>query len=110
MVDMGTVLLTGGSLRCMGGQVEVRSVGPAAAGTGCAPAAAGRSRLDEDLQRVAGVHRAVPVRDTVEVDGAVEDPAGLDAAAEHLGQQLLDVGADRSRAAGEGDVAAEQAA
>jgi hypothetical protein len=45
------------------------------------------------------------VRRLVEADGAVEQPAGLDRAVEHVGQQLLDVGPGRGRAAGPGEVA-----
>src|SRR4051794_23696304 len=52
-----------------------------------------RSGPDEDLERLAGVHRAVRVGHAVEVDGPVEDLAGLDAARQDVGQQLLDVGA-----------------
>jgi len=37
----------------------------------------------------------------------VEDPAGVDHAVEHVGEQFLDVGAGRGYAAGEGDVAQE---
>src|SRR3954469_12889911 len=71
-------------------------------------AAVARSGTDEDLERLAGVHRLVPGGDVVQPDGAVEDPAGLDAALEHVGQQVLDVGPLRAGAAGEGDVAAEE--
>src|SRR4051794_7062086 len=66
------------------------------------------SGLDEDLERGALVHRPVAVGGVLEEHGAVEDPAGLDPALQHVGQQFLDVGALRAGAAGEGDVAAEQ--
>src|SRR5690349_22175603 len=66
------------------------------------------SRLDENLERGALVHRPVAVGGVLEGHGAVEDPAGLDPALQDVGQQLLDVGALRTRAAGERDVAAEQ--
>jgi hypothetical protein len=69
-----------------------------------------RSGSDEDLQGLAGVHGAVAVGHLVEVDGAVEDTAGLDAAFEDVGEEFLDVGAGRGGAAGQGDVAAEEAA
>src|SRR5215208_4765636 len=52
----------------------------------------GRSGLDEHLQGLAVGHGAVAVRHLVEADGAVEDPAGLDPALEHIGEQFLDVG------------------
>src|SRR3954454_11720553 len=39
-----------------------------------------RSGLDEHLERLAGVHRAVPVRHAVQVDGPVEHLARLDTA------------------------------
>src|SRR3954447_12126190 len=67
-----------------------------------------RSGTDEDLERLAGVHRLVAGGDVVQADGAVEHAAGLDAALEHVGQQFLDVGALGTGAAGEGDVAAEE--
>jgi hypothetical protein len=57
---------------------------------------------------LAGVHRLVAGRRVVEADGVVEDLAGVDAALEHFGQGLLDVGADRGGAAGKGRVLAEQ--
>src|SRR3954468_5633518 len=69
-----------------------------------------RSRLDEDLDRLAVGHRAVAVGHAVEVGRGVQDLPRLDGAVEDVGHQLLDVGADRRRPAGQADVVAEQAA
>jgi hypothetical protein len=43
-----------------------------------------------------------------EAHGAVEDPAGLNPAIEHVGQELLDVSADRRGSAAHGNVVVER--
>ena len=43
------------------------------------------SRLDHDLNRLALVHRTIPVRHFVEFDGAVEHPAGMNSSLKHIG-------------------------
>jgi hypothetical protein len=48
----------------------------------------GAVTLDQHLERRPVGHGAVPVGCLVEADSAVEDPARLDAALKHLGQQL----------------------
>jgi hypothetical protein len=58
-------------------------------------------RFDLELQDFAVIHRAVTVRHVFDRSGAVKDASGLDPAFEHVGQQLLDVGADGCRAAGD---------
>src|SRR5581483_3756283 len=65
------------------------------------------SELDEELDRLALVHRAVAVRHVLERAGAVEDAAGLDPPLEDVRQELLDVGAGRGGAAGDRDVVVE---
>ena len=55
---------------------------------------------NHDLERLALVHRSVSVGHAVEVRDPIEDPARLNPAFEHVGQQFLDVGPDRNRAAG----------
>ena len=55
-------------------------------------------------------HGAVAVRDVVKVDRADEDLAGFDPSFEDVGHEFLYVGARGCGAAGEGDVAAEEAA
>src|SRR3954451_5217833 len=69
-----------------------------------------RSRLDQDLDRLAVGHRAVAVGHAVEVGRGVHDLPRFDGAVEDVGHQLLDVGADRRGPAGEADVVAEEAA
>ena len=64
--------------------------------------------LDQELDRLALVHRAVALGHLVERAGAVEDAAGLDPALEDVRQQLLDVGARRGRAAADRDVVEER--
>src|SRR3954468_4130272 len=66
------------------------------------------SRPNHDLDRLAVVHRAVPVRHVVEAARAVEYAAGLDPALEDVREQLLDVRARRRRAAGDADVLPER--
>src|SRR2546423_469039 len=68
---------------------------------------ADRSGTDEDFERFPVGHGPVAVRHLLEADGAVEHAAGLERAVEHVGQELLDVGAGRRDAPGEGDVAHE---
>src|SRR5258707_264366 len=82
-----------------------------ACGAPCA-GVSGRSglRSDEDFQALAVVHVLVARGYAVDVGGGVEDLAGFDDAVEDVGHEFLDVGADRRRAAREGDVAAEEAA
>src|SRR4051812_46422176 len=63
------------------------------------------SRADEDLECLPSGHGAVAVGYLVQADGAVEDPARLNAAVEDVGQQVLDVRAGGGDAAGHGDVA-----
>src|SRR6184192_2146117 len=65
-------------------------------------------RRHEHLDRLALVHRSVAVGYAVEVDDAIEDPARLDPSLEDVGQQLLDVGADRGRTAADADVVVER--
>src|SRR5262245_3933716 len=67
------------------------------------------SGLDEDLEGGSAGHGAVAVGYLGEADRAVEHPAWLDTAFEHIGQQFLDVGAGRRDPAGERDVAEEHA-
>src|SRR5918993_6004660 len=50
---------------------------------GWSPTAPDRSGSHHDLERLALVHRAVAVWNSVEADGAVEHAAGLDAALQH---------------------------
>ena len=50
-----------------------------------------------------------PAGYAIEIGGGVEDLPRLDRAVEDVGHEFLDVGADRGGAAGEADVAAEQA-
>src|SRR3954451_20116088 len=66
------------------------------------------SGLDEDLDGLAVGHRAVAVRDALNVDGAVEDATGFDLPVEDVGQQLIDVRAHRGRAPADGDVLEER--
>jgi hypothetical protein len=68
------------------------------------PAAA----LDQDLDRLALVHRAIAVGHTVEVRDPVEDAAGLDPAFEDVRRQFLDVGAGGGRTAADRDVVEER--
>ena len=65
-------------------------------------------RSDQDLERLALVHRPVPVGHLVEARHAVEDAAGLDPALEDVRQELLDIGACRGRASGDGHVLEER--
>ena len=65
-------------------------------------------RRHEHLDRLALVHRPVAVGYAVEVDDAVEDPARLDPSLEDVGQQFLDVGADRGGTAADADVVVER--
>src|SRR5436853_6565068 len=52
-------------------------------------------RRHEHLDRLALVHRPVAVGYAVEVDDEIEDLARLDPYLEDVGQQFIDVGADR---------------
>src|SRR5208283_2878380 len=54
-----------------------------------------RSRLDHDLEGLALIHCPIPIGYLAQTDYAVEDAARLNAALADVGQQLLDVGADR---------------
>jgi Zinc-binding dehydrogenase len=63
------------------------------------------SRRDHHLDRLAVGHRAVAVRDAVEADGPVQHLAGVDQALEDVGQQLLDVVADRRGTAADDRIA-----
>ena len=65
---------------------------------------------DEDLEGSPCVHVLVALRYLVEGDFTVEDPAGVDLAAEDARHKGLDIGAGGCGSAGEGDVGAEEAA
>src|SRR5947209_12983818 len=56
------------------------------------------SELDHDLDRLALVHRAVAIRHTVKVRDPVDHAARLYPPFEHVGQYVLDIGANRGRA------------
>ncbi|GHA48251.1 hypothetical protein GCM10010345_61000 [Streptomyces canarius] len=71
---------------------------------------AGTSRPHQYLERLARVHGSVALGYAVGADGAVEDPAGFDASLKDVGEELVDAGAGRGGACGEGDVVAEEAA
>src|SRR5206468_677749 len=64
--------------------------------------------VDHHLERLSIGHRAITVRDAIEVDGAVQDLARLDPAFEDVRQELLDIGAGRRRSAADLDVAKER--
>src|SRR3954464_6223016 len=66
------------------------------------------SGLDHHFNGLAAVHRAIAFGHTIETDHAVEDPSGLDAACEDIGQQLLDVGAHGCGSAADDDVLVEE--
>jgi hypothetical protein len=72
--------------------------------------AAQGSGLDEDFEALAVLHVLVAGRDTVDVGRGVENFAGLDAAVEDVGHELLDVRTHRGRPTGESDVRPEEAA
>jgi hypothetical protein len=57
------------------------------------------SGLDQDFDRLAFVHGYVAFRHSVQPDGPIEHPAGLDSAIEDVRQKLVDVRAHRSRPA-----------
>jgi hypothetical protein len=57
------------------------------------------SRSHHHLDRLAVVHRAIAVGHAVKTDDAIEDAAGVDPPFEDVRQELVDVGADRRRAA-----------
>src|SRR5439155_20291006 len=63
--------------------------------------------VDQDLDGLALVHRAVAVRHLVEADDSVEDTAWLDPPVEDVRHELLDVCARRGRTAGDADVVEE---
>src|SRR6476646_7543406 len=65
-------------------------------------------QLDEELDRLALVHRPVAVRYVGQRPRTVEYPAGLDSAVEDIGQQFLDIGARRGGTAGDSDVVEER--
>src|SRR5215218_3871561 len=65
------------------------------------------SELDQDLDRLALVHRPVAVGHPADVRDPVEDAAGLDPSVEDVREQLLDVGAQRRGPAADGDVRKE---
>src|SRR5207247_2900466 len=64
--------------------------------------------LDQELDRLALVHRAVAGGHICKRAGAVEDTAGFDASLEDVRHQLLDVGACRGGAAADRDVVVER--
>ena len=63
--------------------------------------------LDHHLDRFPVVHRPVALRHFLKADDAVEDAARLDPFLKDIRQKLLDVGADRGRAAAYGDIGVE---
>src|ERR1700704_4593513 len=66
------------------------------------------SELDHHLDGFAVIHRAVAIGNTVDVRDAIEDEARLDSAFQHAGHELVHVGANRRRTAGDCDVAVER--
>src|SRR5215203_1459196 len=73
------------------------------------PSGRGGSGGHKNLELLATGHRLVPTRHAVEVDGGVEDLAGLDGAVEDVGHQLVDVGPYWRHAASVGEVAVKHA-
>src|SRR6516225_8244623 len=65
-------------------------------------------RPDQDLDGLAVIHGAVPIRHAVEIDRSVEDAARIDTALEDIGQQLFDVCAHRRRTSADHDVLVEE--
>src|SRR5438552_14650876 len=62
---------------------------------------------NERLDRPALVHGRIGFGDPLEVGLEVEDPAGIDAALEDIGEQVRDVRANRGGAAAQPDVTEE---
>jgi hypothetical protein len=84
---------------------------PCDASSDDAPGHEGRAHRvtgDEHLERLAGVHEAVPLGDVGQGNGSIEDSARLDAPLEHVRQGGLDVGAYGRGTTGQGGVLAEQ--
>src|SRR5438128_975645 len=68
----------------------------------------GDSGPHHDFDRLALVHPPVAVGNLLEADDPVEDAAGLDPSLQDIGEQLLDVRADRGGAAADRDVVVER--
>src|SRR5947209_9248147 len=66
------------------------------------------SRFYHHFDRFAFVHGSIAFRHFVKPYGAIEDASGLDTSFEHVGEEFVDIGADRRRAATDAHVAVEQ--
>src|SRR3954454_13740333 len=59
-------------------------------------------RLHHHFDGFTFVHCAVAIRHLIQTDHAIKDAAGLNFSIEHVGQELVDVGANWRRAAADG--------
>src|SRR4029079_14637657 len=66
------------------------------------------SELDHHLDGLTVIHRAVAIGNAVDIRGAVDHESRYDSALQYVGHELVHVGTNRRRAAGNGDVGVER--